>query len=334
MEKRALGSGGPMVSPIGIGAMSFSGMYGASTEAEAHALLDESISLGIDHIDTSNIYGMGRSEAMIGSYLASRGAEARDWFKIATKAGISRDPSTGKSTFDNSPDHLASELDGSLKRLGVDCVDLFYVHRRDKRIEIEEVTETLAGFIKAGKVQAIAYSEIAPWSLRRAAAVHPIAAVQSEYSLQTRYPDLGLVQECERLGTALVAFSPVGRGLLTDNPPDADRVAASPILENSPRFNGANFAANLTTTDKFRRLAADMGYPTAGLAIAWLLTRSPKVVPIPGTRSVSHLRELAAGCVKPLTADELARIEDVLPVGWAHGDRYPDSQWIGPERYC
>jgi len=334
MEKRLLGKNGPAVSAIGIGAMSFAGIYGTATEQEVHAVLDACLDLGIDHIDTSNVYGMGKSEQMIGTYLARKGAGSRDLFTIATKAGITRDRNTGERRFDNSPGHLETELNGSLKRLGVDHVDLFYVHRRDPSLAIEEVTETLASFVKAGKIRSFGYSEIAPASLRRAADVHPVAAVQSEYSLSTRFPDLGLVQECERQGTALVAFSPVGRGYLTDTPPDAAKVQSLAFMKSNPRFSETNLPLNLAATDKFRALAADMGLPAAGLAIAWLLARSPGIIPIPGTRSVQHLRELATGTTRRLTADEMDRIESVLPVGWAHGDRYSDDQWIGPERYC
>jgi aryl-alcohol dehydrogenase-like predicted oxidoreductase len=333
MQKRRLGPDGPEVSAIGVGAMSFAGVYGEATEAEAHAVLAAALDLGIDHVDTSNVYGMGRSERIIGSFLARQGSARHGRFRIATKAGITRDPANGARRFDNSPAHLAAELDSSLSRLGVEAVDLFYVHRRDPAVPIEEVTGALAALVQAGKARAIGFSEIAPSSLRRAAAVHPVAAVQSEYSLWTRAPELGLVQACAALGTALVAFSPVGRGLLTDRPPGPDKVAASDFLRSNPRFQAPNLAANLATTDHLRALAAEMGTSAAALAIAWLLARSPGVVPIPGTRSVAHLRELAAGADLALTAADLARIEDRLPVGWAHGDRYNDAQWIGPERY-
>jgi aryl-alcohol dehydrogenase-like predicted oxidoreductase len=328
MQKRRLGAGGPEVSAIGVGAMSFAGVYGRTTEAEAHAVLAAALELGIDHIDTSNVYGMGLSERMIGSF-PDKGS-----FRIATKAAIRNDPATRRRWFDNSAAHLASELDGSLKRLGVETVDLFYVHRRDPEVPIEAVTETLAGLVKAGKTRAIGFSEIAPASLRRAAAVHPVAAVQSEYSLATRLPDLGLVQACEALGTALVAFSPVNRGILTDTPVTPERVAASEFLSNNPRFTGENFAANLALTDGFRRLAAEMGTSAAALATGWLLARSPAVIPIPGTRSPAHLAEHAAGAALALDDAALARIEAVLPVGWAHGDRYSPTQNVGPERYC
>ena len=333
MEKRRLGPDGPEVSAIGLGAMSFAGIYGAASEEDAHAVLAAALDLGIDHIDTSNVYGMGRSEEMIGSFLARQGKGRDGLFRIATKAGIVRNPPEGDKRFENSADYLTAELEGSLKRLGVESVDLFYVHRRDQTIPIEEVAGSLAVLVQAGKTRAIGFSEIAPSSLRRAAAVHPVAAVQSEYSLSTRAPELGLVHACAELGTALVAFSPVGRGLLTDRPKGPEAIAASQFLTTNPRFQPPNLAVNLAQTDRFRALAAEMGTPAAALAIAWLRAQGPGVIPIPGTRSVAHLRELAAGTELDLAADDLARIEEVLPVGWAHGDRYSDSQWTGPERY-
>ncbi|WP_417606239.1 aldo/keto reductase [Primorskyibacter flagellatus] len=236
--------------------------------------------------------------------------------------------------FDNSAEHLEAELDKSLIRLGVECVDLFYVHRREAARPIEEVTNTMAALVRKGKTRAIGLSEVAPATLRRAAAVHPVAAVQSEYSLSTRAPELGLVQECERQGTALVAFSPVGRALLTDRPPTEDRVAASAFLAGNPRFTEPHFSANIAASAPLRCLAAESGTSAAALAIAWLIAKSPTVIPIPGTRNPAHLRELAAGACMELSDTELARIEAALPVGWAHGDRYTEAQWIGPERYC
>ncbi len=330
MKTRILGAGGPEVSAIGLGAMNISGFYGSATEEEAFALFDRAQELGIDHLDTSNVYGDGHSEETIGRYFKDRGAV----FRIATKAGIRRDPDTGKRHFDNSAAHLEAALDASLARLGIECVDLFYVHRREADRPIEEVTETLSGFLRAGKIRAFGFSEIAPTSLRRAAAVHPVAAVQSEYSLATRAPDLGLVQTCAALGTTLVAFSPVGRGLLTDMPPDRARAAASGFLKDNPRFTEPNLAANLAATDRLRALAAEMELPTAALAVAWLLARGAQVLPIPGTRNPDHLAEAFRGTTIELTSADLDRIEDALPIGWAHGDRYTETQWNGPERYC
>lgn len=332
MEKRKLGR--REVGAVGLGAMSFAGTYGAAAEDVSHATLAAMLDLGMDHVDTSNIYGMGLSEEVIGRFLAKQGKAKSGRFHIATKAGIRVDRAAGRRWFDNSAAHLTEELEGSLRRLGVEAVDLFYVHRRDRDIPIEDVAGSLAGLVAAGKIRAFGFSEIAPSSLRRAAAEHPVAAVQSEYSLSTRAPELGLVQACEALGTTLVAFSPVGRGLLTDAPPDAERVAASNILCGNPRFEPPNLAENVAATEGFRRLAAEMGTSAAALAVAWLLARSPGIVPIPGTRSPEHLRELAAGAALELDADDIARIEAVLPVGWAAGDRYSDGQWAGPERYC
>ena len=260
--------------------------------------------------------------------------DRNELFSIATKAAITKDPETGARTFNNSAEHLESELDGSLARLGVDHVDLFYVHRRDPSIPIEEVTETLVGLIKKGKIRSFGYSEIAPTSLRRANAIHHVAAVQSEYSLAVRFPELGLVQSTAELGTALVAFSPVGRSLLTDRPCSPEKAETLPFLKINPRFQEPNLTANIEATRKFRELAADMGTSAAALSIAWLVHRADHIVPIPGTRSPDHLREHCAGARLDLDAAAIAAIEEALPLGWAHGDRYSQAQWVGPEKYC
>ncbi|MFK7765423.1 MAG: aldo/keto reductase [Roseobacter sp.] len=332
MEQRKLGAQGPTIGAIGYGAMSFSDMYGPTNEAESHTILDLCQDLGVTHLDTANVYGMGKSESAIGSYLKANPG-ARDAFVIATKATITQD-ADGNRIFDNTAEHLEAELDKSLKRLGVECVDLFYAHRRDPRLTPEETAANLGRLVEKGKTKAIGLSEISPTTLRRAMTAHPIAAVQSEYSLSTRFPDLGLVQTCVELGVAMVAFSPVGRSLLTDNPIPAARIPDLPFLAGNPRFMQPNLKENMRITEGFRALAAEMGTTAAGLANAWLLTRGAHVIPIPGTRSVAHLRECIAGAELTLSAADLERIEAVLPVGWAHGDRYSDAQWIGPERYC
>ncbi|MEL6745114.1 MAG: aldo/keto reductase [Pseudomonadota bacterium] len=333
MKQRQLGKGGPWGHPIGIGAMSFSNFYGATTEAESFAILDAALEAGVTHIDTANVYGMGTSETVIGKYLRAN-PEARDHFTIATKGAITRNPDGPGNIFNNSADHLRSELEGSLERLGVDAVDLYYVHRRDAAIPIEEVTETLASLVKSGKTKSIGYSEIAPTSLRRAHAVHPVAAVQSEYSLSTRSPEMGLIQTCAELGVALVAFSPVGRSLLTDTPLSFEAVQDLAFLANNPRFMEPNYSANIAAVAPFQALAAEMGMSTAGLAIAWVMAQGDHVIPIPGTRSVAHFTQLLEAADKALTTDDLAKIEAILPIGWAHGDRYSPTQWNGPERYC
>ena len=334
IQPRRLGSNGPELFPLGVGAMSFSPAYGEVTEEQCHQVLDTALDAGVNHIDTANVYGMGRSEAVIGRYFRRYRNKNTLPFTIASKAGICRNPDTGERWFDNSPEHLEQELDKSLGRLGIDMLDLFYVHRRDRRFEIEEVTEALAALVRKGKIAAFGYSEIAPSSLRRAMAVHPVAAVQSEYSLQTRLPELGIVQACERMQVTLVAFSPVGRGLLTDDPPTPERVEGSAFLRANPRFTGGNLERNLAASQPLREFARKIGEPAAAVAIAWLLKRSPAVVPIPGTRNAKHLKELLAGCQFELTDEMEREIEKSLPPGWAYGPRYSEKQSQGPEDYC
>ena len=336
MEKRNLGNIGTKVGALGIGAMSFSDFYGPTNTQESHAILKLALDNGVDHIDTAKVYGMGLSEERIGQFLDTLSPKDRQFFKIATKGGIDRKNFDDKGTvvFDNSKKFLTEELDNSLRRLGVDCVELYYVHRREADRPIEEVTETLVEFIEAGKIRQFGFSEIAPTSLEKAAKIHPVGAVQSEYSLSTRYPELGLLQRTKRLGTSLVAFSPIGRSLLTDKPHNAETVQKMEFLKANPRFIEPNLSYNIYATEKFREYAADLGCKASGLAIAWLLKVDTHVLPIPGTRSVSHLKEMIDGCSVKLTESNMRDIEDILPVGWAHGDRYSTGQWFGPEKYC
>jgi aryl-alcohol dehydrogenase-like predicted oxidoreductase len=330
MKMTTLGRGGPEVSQFGLGAMSFAGIYGDATEAESFAVLDACRDAGVSHIDTANVYGSGRSEEITGAWFAARPG-SRDEMVLATKAGI-----TGKSDrrFNNDPDYLAAELEGSLKRLGTDHVDLFYIHRYDRSHTPEELGGTLKALIDSGKTRAVGLSEVAPSTLRRVMTECPVAAVQSEYSLSTRAPELGMVQTCAELGVALVAFSPVGRAFLTDAPFSYERGQSMAFTANNPRFMEPNYSANIAATDGFRALAADMGEPAAALAIAWLIAQGDHVIPIPGTKNTGHLAELLRGTEITLSADDLIRIETVLPVGWTHGDRYNAAQWEGPERYC
>lgn len=329
MKLRRLGQNGPLVSAVGYGAMSFTDFYGTADDKSSSKVLDACLDLGISHLDTADVYGMGRSEKVIGDWLKARGGACP--FTIATKVGITRDP---EHRFNNSKDHLTQSLDASLKRINVDFIDLYYVHRRDTRVEIEEVTEILAGFVKEGKVRAIGYSEIAPSSLKRANVVHPIAAVQSEYSLSTRTPEMGLIQTCKEIGATLVAFSPVGRALLTNRPHDRKSAEKLTFLVNNPRFMEPHITENLKYNAKFCALASDLKIPAATLAISWLLQQADNVVAIPGTRKISHLEELARGGEYELSPEARTMINEILPIGWAHGDRYSSAQWVGPERYC
>ena len=323
----------PKISVIGIGAMSFSDFYGPTNTKKSFNILKTAMDFGINHIDTANMYGMGVSESRIGEFLSSLNNKDRNFFHIATKGGIKTKPG-GPPEFDNTEDYLTKELNQSLQRLRVDKVDLYYIHRRDGKTPIEEVVETLLKFKKVGKIDQFGFSEISPTSLDKANKVHHVAAVQSEYSLSTRFPELGLLQKTKKLQTAFIAFSPIGRGLLTDKPPTLKRVKESPFLSVNPRFQEPNLRENIKAIKEFQNLAKDYGLSTAGLAIAWLLAKDKHIIPIPGTRSTEHLKEMIKGAEKKLTQTDLTEIEKTIPVGWAHGDRYSDIQWIGPEKYC
>lgn len=330
MNRRQLGANGPMVSEIGLGCWSFGGSYGPTTQSESHETLATAIDLGIDFLDTANVYGMGVSEEVIGSFLKKHSAR----FVIATKAGIHRDPETNRRGFNNAPEHLRSELEKSLTRLGVDYIDLYYVHRREAERPIEEVMETMVRFKEEGKIGGIGFSEISPASLRLAHAIHPVMAVQSEYSLWSRMPELGMIQACKELGVAFVAFSPLGRGIFGKATPDTSSFRDGDFRKSNPRFNEPNFSRNVAAIAPFKQLAEEMNISPAALALAWLLRRGDHVIPIPGTRSADHLRECAAASGLDLGPDQMAEINRLLPPGFAHGSRYSDAQSVGKEDYC
>ena len=228
---------------------------------------------------------------------------------------------------------MRESLEGSMKRLGVDRVDLYYVHRVDQRIPIEDTVGELGRLVDAGKIGAIGLSEIAPDTLRRAHAVHPIAAVQSEYSLWTRTAELGLIQACAEKDALLVAFSPVGRGLFSGRLQDVESFEEKDFRHSNPRFKGLNWRRNRDWVEPFLALAKSWDVAPAALAVAWILAKAPNIVPIPGTRTAKHLEECAAAADFDLDAARLAEVERVLPVGFAAGSRYSDSQWVGIERY-
>jgi aryl-alcohol dehydrogenase-like predicted oxidoreductase len=307
--------------------MSLGGPYGPTTEGECDRTLARAHDLGITYLDTANIYGNGVSEEIIGAYIA----RTKQKFVIATKAGIINKP---VRRYDNSGAYIRSRLEESLRRLGRDHVELFYVHRREAARPIEEVMEMLVRLKEEGKIGAIGLSEVSPGTLERANAIHPVAAVQNEYSLWTRLPDLGLIQACERYGTAFVAFSPVGRGMLTSKIPDPNDFSDGDFRRVSPRFVEPNFSINMRRIETFIDYARQIGRSPAALAIAWVLHRSPAAIPIPGTRTAEHLEEDAAAADIVLTDSDVNAIKRLLPVGFAHGDRYSDRQATGPERYC
>ena len=328
MKTRQLGKGGPQVGAVGLGCMSFAGFYGETDLVTSHDTLDAARDLGIDFLDTAELYGLGQSEEIMGSYFKANPGHG---FKIATKGGIMVKPTRH---FNNSEAALRAALEGSFKRLGVDYVDLYYIHRREQNRPIEEVVETLATFIKEGKIGGFGFSEIAPASLRRAHEVHPVTAVQSEYSLWTRQPEMGMLQTCKELGVAFVPFSPVARGMFADQFPDPATFADTDFRKSQPRFAPENFAANCAILEKFKAFCATRGWSPAGAAIAWTLDRGDHTIPIPGTRTRAHLEQLAAGDNIEFSDEDRAEIDRILPVGWAHGDRYSDAQIVGVERYC
>lgn len=333
MKQRQLGKNGPLISPIGYGAMSFSNFYGPMDEAGSFKIMDKCRDAGITHIDTADVYGNGFSESCIGAYFKQAGTAVAQEFSIATKASIYRSPEGVRSHI-NDITYLETQLDSSLSRMNIEAVDLFYIHRRDPDIPIEEVTGNLARLIDKGKIKGFGFSEIAPSSLRRANNVHHVMAVQSEYSLGVRSPEMGLIQACQELGTAFVAFSPVGRSLLTDKPHQGDKLNEVAFLQNNPRFMEPNLSANIALTDPFRAFAKELGLSAAGLAIAWALDQAEHIIPIPGTRHISHLDEIIKGANFIFTDEIRQKIDEMLPIGWAHGDRYSEAQWFGPEKYC
>lgn len=316
---------GHSVGPIGLGCMSFGGVYGATDEQESFACMQAALDLGVSHWDVAEVYGDGVSESVIGKFLAQTGADVT----LATKAGIYRLP---ERHFSNAKDRLRASLEGSLERLGRSSVELYYIHRRDHSIEVEEVMETMLGFKDEGLIGSIGFSEIAPFTLRRAAAVGPVAAVQSEYSLWTRMPELGMIQACAELGTTFVAFSPLARGMLSDGFQGREAFRDGDFRKGSPRFSDPNYQANMAAIAGFKAFCADRGWATSAVALAWVLGQGEHIVPIPGTRSAAHLAELVSALDIVLSADDLAQIERLLPVGFAHGARYGGT-WPGIEIY-
>ena len=317
---------GHNVGPVGLGCMSFGGIYGATDEQESFACMQAALDLGVTHWDVAEVYGDGVSETVIGKFLAQTGARVT----LATKGGIYRLP---ERHFSNAKDRLRASLEGSLERLGRSSVELYYIHRRDHSIEVEQVMETMVGFMEEGLIGGIGFSEIAPFTLRRAAAVGPVAAVQSEYSLWVRQPELGMVQTCAELDTAFVAFSPLARGMLSDGFQGREAFRDGDFRKGSPRFSDPNYQKNLAAIAGFKAWCAGRGWDTSAVALAWVLAQGDHIIPIPGTRSAVHLAELAGAENIVLSADDMAMIETLLPVGFAHGARYGGTTWPGIEIY-
>ncbi len=327
MKYRTLGTGGPQVSAIGLGCMSFGGIFGATDETASQRCLDAALDQGITFLDTANIYGMGVSEDVIGRFLKRR----KSAVVLATKAGIAGGASR---RFDNSAAHLRAELEGSLRRLGVDHVDLFYIHRREAERPIEEVVETLGRLINEGKIGGYGLSEISPGTLRRAHAIHPCRAVQNEYSLWTRQPELGLIQTCTELGVAFIPFSPLARGVFGQPPVDPRFLPSNDFRLTIPRFNDPDWTLNMARIAPFRAFCAARDWTVPATALAWVLDQGAHLVPIPGTRTAENLMAWVGATAISLSDADRLEIKRLLPAGFAHGDRYGQDQTMTVERYC
>ena len=322
MEARDLGKSGLKVPALGLGCMGMSEFYGAADEAESIATIHRSIEMGITFFDTADMYGPWRNEELLGRAIKDR----RSQVIIATKFGLVREP--GKPMLrgvNGKPEYVKWSCEGSLKRLGVDVIDLYYQHRVDKTVPIEDTVGAMADLVREGKVLHIGLSEASPATLRRANAVHPIAALQNEYSLWSRDIEDEILPTCRELGIGLVAYSPLGRGFLTGQIKRFEDLEADDFRRYSPRFQGENFGKNLELVGRIEELAAEKGCKPSQLALAWVLAQGKDIVPIPGTKRRTYLEENAAALDITLTAEDLARIDAVAPKGSASGARYAEA---------
>jgi aryl-alcohol dehydrogenase-like predicted oxidoreductase len=323
MERRTLGQG-LEVSAQGLGCMGMSAWYGPTDEEESTATIHRALELGIDLLDTADVYGQGANEELVGKAVAGR----RDDYVIATKFG-NRWFDDGSRTIDGSPEYVRQAIDASLRRLGVDHVDLYYQHRVDANTPIEDTVGAMAELVAAGKVKHLGLSEAGAETIRRAHAVHPITALQSEWSLWTRDPEGEVLDTVRELGIGFVAYSPLGRGFLAGRFSSADDLAEDDFRRRHPRMSGDNGERNRALADKVRELADAKGCTPAQLALAWVLSRGDDVVPIPGTKRREYLEQNAAASDIRLDDDELHELDDAFPPGAAAGQRYADMSSIG-----
>jgi len=326
---RTLGRNGLVVSELGLGCMGMSQMYGDADRGESIATVRRSLDLGVTFLDTSDVYGSGHNEELVGEAIAGR----RDEVQLATKFSLSRDE--GGMRIDGRPENVRACADASLRRLKVDVIDLYYQHRVDPQVPIEDTVGAMAELVEQGKVRHLGLSEASAASIRRAAAVHPIAALQSEWSLWTRDLEEDVLAVAREHGIGIVPFSPLGRGFLTGAITSPADFGEDDFRRGHPRFTGEAFDVNLRLVDAVRSLAAEKGATPGQLALAWVLSRGDDVVPIPGTKRRSYLEENVGAVAVELTDDDLARLEQIAPPGVAAGGRYVNAAYTygdSPER--
>jgi aryl-alcohol dehydrogenase-like predicted oxidoreductase len=324
MNTRRLGTQGLEVAEQGLGCMGMSEFYGTADERQATATIHRALELGITLLDTADVYGPHTNETLVGRAIRGR----RDEVVLATKFGIVRSDDPTYRGFDGRPEYVRGACEGSLERLGVDTIDLYYQHRVDPEVPIEETVGAMAELVREGNVRYLGLSEAAAETIRRAHAVHPISALQSEYSLWSRDPEDEVLPTVRELGIGFVAYSPLGRGFLTGRIHSLDDLEEDDYRRMSPRFRGDNFARNLTLVERVRELAEAKGVTASQLALAWVSAQGEDIVPIPGTKHVSYLEENAAASGIELSQDELARIDEAAPQGIAAGERYADMSFV------
>lgn len=325
MKTRMLGNDGLVVSELGLGCMGMSEFYGRTNEAEAIATIHRALELGVTLLDTADAYGPFTNELLVGRAIEGW----RDQVVLATKFGNVRGPGVERLGIRGDPDYVRQACDASLERLGVDYIDLYYQHRVDRNTPIEETVGAMAELVAAGKVRHLGLSEASPATIRRAHAVHPISALQTEYSLWSRDPEDDVLPTVRELGISFVAYSPLGRGFLSGQIRAPEDLAEDDFRRGNPRFQDENFARNLELVERVRAIADDKGVTASQLALAWVLSRGDDIVPIPGTKRRSYLEENVAAVEVELTPAEIDNIESVFPQGAIAGERYADMSSVG-----